>query len=92
MIGFCLQAKHSITNSIRDWCPPMSWIPRWASHGLAIPLVSASLLFLHLLKFSVKKFEGRLVSYLSTGSPVYVLKLVSSEFIFPLLGISANFS
>jgi hypothetical protein len=47
MLGSCLQVQHSISNSVRVWCPPIGWIRSCAGHWLAIPSVSASFLFLH---------------------------------------------
>lgn len=29
MLGSCLQAQHSISNSVRAWCPPVGWVPSW---------------------------------------------------------------
>jgi hypothetical protein len=47
ILSSCLQTKHSISNSVRVWCPPMGWIPSWDSHRVAIPSGSAPFLSLH---------------------------------------------
>lgn len=47
MLGSCLQAHHSISYSVRPWCPPkppMRWILSWA--GTAFPSVSSPVLSL----------------------------------------------
>jgi hypothetical protein len=50
MLGFCLQAKHSISNFVRDWCPPIGWIPSWATHWSNILSVSAPFLPLYFFR------------------------------------------
>ena len=42
MLGSCLQAQYSISNSVRVWCPLMGWISIWAGHWMAFSSVSAS--------------------------------------------------
>lgn len=56
--GACLQAQHSIINTMRYWCLPMGWVSKWAGHWLAFPLVFASSVF---LQFWVKSLVGGLV-------------------------------
>jgi hypothetical protein len=42
MLGSCLQAHHNIINSVRPWTLSLRWIPRWAGHWTAFPLVSST--------------------------------------------------
>lgn len=61
IIGSCLQAQHSTSNSVRVWCALMGWIPSCASHWSAIHSVSVTFLSLHFFREEliwVKKFEG----------------------------------
>ena len=77
MLAFCLEVQHSISNSVKIWCPPMGRITSWVGNWLAIPSDSAPFLFLHFFyieQFWVKYFEGGLVSpslhwgpFLTTG-------------------------
>jgi hypothetical protein len=32
MLDLCLQAQHSISNSVRVGCLSVGWIPSWAGH------------------------------------------------------------
>ena len=76
MLGSCLQIWHSISNSVRNWCPPMGWIQIWAGHWSAIPSVSGTFMFLYILW--VKSFVGGLMfpslhwgSCLATGGGLF---------------------
>jgi hypothetical protein len=50
MLGFCLQGLHSLSNSVRPWSLPFSWIPIWACHWISFPLGSSPFLFLQFFR------------------------------------------
>lgn len=94
MLASCLQAKHSITNSVRDWCLHMVRTQSWASHLWAIRSVSAlffvSVLFFRQEQFWVKSCVGGLMCPPLYWGPVLALEVVSSVSVVPLLGILAK--
>ena len=101
MLGSCLQAQYSISNSVRVWCVSMGWTSSWTGHWSAIPSVFDPFLSLHLFiylfiylfipeQFWVKNLKVGWCPYPSTGGPVYLLDVVSSGSISSLLGISAK--
>lgn len=63
--GSCLLAQYGISDSVRDWCPSLEWIPGWATHCSAITTVPALFLSLYIFRqdqFGVESFVGGLVS------------------------------
>lgn len=41
ILGFSLQAKHIIINSVKGWLSYMGWVSSWATHWLAVSSISA---------------------------------------------------
>jgi len=64
ILDSCLQVQHSISNSVKPWCPTLRWIRNWARHWMAFPSVSAPFLCLHFFYTGIilgQNFEGSLV-------------------------------
>ena len=61
MLGSHLQAQHTISNSVRDWCPVMGQIPSWVSHLLSLLHICPWTSFRH-EQFGAKSFVGGLMS------------------------------
>lgn len=87
MLGSCLQAQHSIVIISGFGAHPsdesqVRLVTGWPflfSMFCCCPCIS-----FRQEQFGVKNFED---AHASTGDPVYLLKVVSSDFISPLLGI-----
>jgi hypothetical protein len=91
ILGSCLQAQHSITNSARVWCLSMGWLVPGQ------PFLQSLLHFCPWISFRHEQFSSKTLMvgwwpHSSTGGPVYVLEVVSSGSISPLLYILASFS
>lgn len=86
----CLQTQHRISNSVRDWCQLMGGIPSWAGYWLDSPSVWSILAPSFLLDRSDLQSKSLLVVWChhsSNGDPIWILEVVSSCSITPLLGI-----
>jgi hypothetical protein len=89
--GSFLDAQYGLSNSVRIWCAHMGWILTWAGHWTVLLSVSAPFfvpafpLDWNNSGLKILKMSGW--SPASTGSHVYLLEVVSSRSISPLLGI-----
>jgi hypothetical protein len=84
MLGFCLQAYHSISNSVRTRGLPLSWIPIWACHWTSF--LSGSSPFLSLKFLQTGTILGQSIwlwdgwqPHPSTGSGLYKFSLRTVE-------------
>jgi len=93
IVSFCLHTRYGLSNSVRIWCAHTGCIPCWP--GYLVPFFQSPLHFCPCISFRqkqfwIKKFEEGGWSLASSGGHVYLLDVVSSSSISPLLGISDN--